>query len=475
LIKDAVLKILARGFVPPAPPSDRPAAPLGAVFGPPPVIENDPAIVAGLIARSQASIAALQREIATKSGAELFDFIRQDMQELKKHLFDPQISAAILAAIGASAWINEHVSKWLGDSNAADALSQSAPNNNTSEMGLALLDVADAVRPHPDVCAYLQRADDKTFFDGLASLDGGPEAAAALRAFLDKYGARCAGEIDITRTRWAEAPTMLVPLILGNVKMFAPGESRRKFERGRGEALATERHVLARLRQLPDGEQKADETQRKISLLRNFIGFREYPKFGMVQRYFEYRKALLREAERLVRDGVIRAADDVYFLSFAELHEVVRTNALDRRVVDERKEAHAFYERLTPPRVMTSEGEVVTGSYKRENLPAGALIGLPVSTGVVEGRARVVTRMEDAALEAGDILVTAFTDPSWTPLFVSITGLVTEVGGLMTHGAVIAREYGLPAVVGVESATKRIVDGQRIRVNGTDGYVELLP
>jgi rifampicin phosphotransferase len=82
--------------------------------------------------------------------------------------------------------------------------------------------------------------------------------------------------------------------------------------------------------------------------------------------------------------------------------------------------------------------------------------------------------MEDAAIEDGDILVTAFTDPSWTPLFVSVKGLVTEVGGLMTHGAVIAREYGLPAVVSVEHATKLIKDGQRIRVNGTEGDVEVL-
>jgi phosphohistidine swiveling domain-containing protein len=153
----------------------------------------------------------------------------------------------------------------------------------------------------------------------------------------------------------------------------------------------------------------------------------------------------------------------------------VQTGAVDLRMVDERREAHAFHERLTPPRVMTSEGEIVTGSYGRTDVPPGALVGIPVSTGVIEGRARVVTRMEDAALEAGDILVTAFTDPSWTPLFVSIRGLVTEVGGLMTHGAVIAREYGLPAVVGVEGATKRIADGQRIRVDGTRGTVELLP
>lgn len=473
-IKDALTTILDRGFIPPAPPSDKPPA-LGAVFGPPPVIENDPTIVAELIERSQASIAALRREIETTSGPALFDFILQDLQELKKHLRDPQVGAAILAAMGAATWLNEHVKQWLDEPNVADALSQSVPNNNTSEMGLALLDVADVVRPYPQVVAYLQHADDATFFAGLAPLEGGPEALAALTAFLDKYGMRCAGEIDITRTRWAEAPTTLVPAILANVKMFAPGESRRKFEQGRSEALAKERDVLARLRQLPDGEQKAAETQQKISLLRNFIGFREYPKFGMVQRYFEYRKAILREAERLVRAHVIREVADVYFLSFAELQEVVRTHMFDPHIVDERRAAYAFYDKLTPPRVMTSEGEIVRGSYKRDHLPAGALVGLPVSTGIIEGRARVITRMEDATLEEGDILVTAFTDPSWTPLFVSIKGLVTEVGGLMTHGAVIAREYGLPAVVGVEGATKRIADGQRIRVHGTAGYVELLP
>jgi pyruvate,water dikinase len=82
--------------------------------------------------------------------------------------------------------------------------------------------------------------------------------------------------------------------------------------------------------------------------------------------------------------------------------------------------------------------------------------------------------MAEAALDAGDILVTSHTDPSWSPLFVSVAGLVTEVGGLMTHGAVIAREYGLPAVVGVEGATRLIRDGQRVRVHGAEGYVELL-
>ncbi|TWJ37531.1 Chondramide synthase cmdD [Bacillus paralicheniformis] len=124
--------------------------------------------------------------------------------------------------------------------------------------------------------------------------------------------------------------------------------------------------------------------------------------------------------------------------------------------------------------MITSDGEIITSAYKRENLPPNAIAGLPVSSGVIEGRARVILNMENADLEDGDILVTSFTDPGWTPLFVSIKGLVTEVGGLMTHGAVIAREYGLPAVVGVENATGLIKDGQQIRVHGTEGYIEIL-
>ncbi|MDJ1468849.1 PEP-utilizing enzyme [Cytophagaceae bacterium DM2B3-1] len=144
------------------------------------------------------------------------------------------------------------------------------------------------------------------------------------------------------------------------------------------------------------------------------------------------------------------------------------------QLINQRKAEYKTYEKLTPSRVMTLDGEIITGKYKRDNLLDRALVGLAVSSGTIEGRARVVSAIEEANLEEGDILVTTFTDPSWTPLFVSIKGLVTEVGGLMTHGAVIAREYGLPAVSGVENATKRMKDGQRIRVHGTEGYIELL-
>jgi phosphoenolpyruvate synthase/pyruvate phosphate dikinase len=251
-------------------------------------------------------------------------------------------------------------------------------------------------------------------------------------------------------------------------------ENDRKFEQGRQQALKKEQEILDRLKQLPDGEQKAEETKRTIGLLRNFIGYREYPKYGIVNRYFVYKQALLKEAEQLVQADVIHEKEDIYYLTFEELREVIRTNKLDYPIISKRKDEYKLYEKLTPPRIITSDGEIIVGEYKRENLPAAAIVGLPVSSGVIEGRARVILNMEEADLEDGDILVTAFTDPSWTPLFVSIKGLVTEVGGLMTHGAVIAREYGLPAVVGVDNATKLIKDGQRIRVHGTEGYVEIL-
>ena len=153
----------------------------------------------------------------------------------------------------------------------------------------------------------------------------------------------------------------------------------------------------------------------------------------------------------------------------------MRTHRVDDQLIRRRDDAFRSYRALTPPRVLTSDGEVITGTYRRDDVPAGALVGLPVSAGTIEGRARVILDIAQADLQAGDILVTAYTDPSWTPLFVGIKGLVTEVGGLMTHGAVIAREYGLPAVVGVEQATQLIRDGQQIRVHGTDGYIEILP
>lgn len=473
LTRDALETILSRGDIVPL-RSD-------AVPGPPPPggapasIATDPALVAELIERSQTSIAALRRDIRTVTGPALFDFLLEAFQEHKRVLSDPSSIQAIMAGMEATWWLNDRLQEWLGEKNAADTLTLSASGNITSQMGLELLDVADAIRPHPEVVAFLERVDDDGFLDELPTLPGGTAARRAIEAYLDRYGMRCVGEIDITRPRWSERPTTLVPLVLDNIALVEPGAAARRFEHGRQEARRKVQEVLSRLRGLPDGERKADETSRMIDQVRTFIGYREYPKYDIVSRYLIYKQALLDEAERLVAANVLTEKEDTFFLTFAELRDVARTHEVDDRLIQRRKDAFRFAQALTPPRVLTSDGEVLAGTYRRDDVPPGALAGLPVSTGIVDGRARVILDMAQADLEAGDILVTTHTDPSWSPLFVAIAGLVTEVGGAMTHGAVIAREYGLPAVVGVAGATRLIHDGQRIRVHGGDGYVEILP
>ncbi len=483
LIKDAFLTILERKDFIKSLPDERKESDYNENKKVPPTANfqtldvYDSTVVSDLTERSKTAIVALKQNIKTKSGLDLIDFILEDIRQLKKSLSDPQSFGVIMAAMNAAAWINEKMKEWLDEKNAADALSQSVPGNITSEMGLALLDVADLIRPYPELIEYLSRragVNNDNFLDELAAFDGGREALDAINAFLNKYGMRCAGEIDITRTRWSEKPATLIPMILNNIKNLKPGSGKRKFEKGRQEALKKEQDLLERLKQLPDGEQKAGETKKMIDLIRNLSGYREFPKYDIVSRYFIYKQALLKEAGQLVEANTIHEKEDIYYLTLQELSEAVRSKKLDYQIIGGRKDDYKLYEKLTPPRVITSDGEIITGNYKRGNLPSGAIAGLPVSSGVVEGRARVVLKMEDADLEDGDILVTSFTDPSWTPLFVSIKGLVTEVGGLMTHGAVIAREYGVPAVIGVYNAVKLIRDGQRIRVNGTEGYVELL-
>ncbi len=434
--------------------------------------KNDAAIVEKLIAHNQALIQELEQTTANVSRDDLFEVILQSAEQLKKATSN---GLAVFVVGGyAAEWLNKNMWKWLDEKNVAEPLSQSVPNNVTSEMGLELLDVADVVRQYPALIEYLGHAGDETFFEDLAGLEGGDVVGKSIQGYLEKYGMRCSGEIDITKPRWNEQPTVLISMILSNIRNFEPGAHHLKFEQGQREAEQKAQDILSRLAELPGGKRKAQKTKKAISVLRNFIGYREYPKYFMVCYFWVIKRAMLKEAAQLVQKGLIQEKEDIYYLSFEEFREAVKTNRLDYRIITERKMEFEADAKLTPPRVMTSEGEVISGEYDSGNIPEGALVGVPVSSGIIEGRARVVVRLEDANIEASDILVTSFTDPSWTPLFVSIAGLVTEAGGMATHGAVIAREYGLPAVVGVENATKLIKDGQRIRVNGVEGYVEIL-
>jgi phosphoenolpyruvate synthase/pyruvate phosphate dikinase len=435
--------------------------------------KNDPDIIKKLINRETQSIERLQQEIAKLSGDDLFAYIQDDHHGRRKKLVTPEVAGAIAVPLLAGQWLNKKIEKWLGEKNAADTFIQSVPNSVTADSGLALLDVGDVVRKYPEVLAYFEHAKDETFFDDLAKLEAGSAVSKSIQEYLDHFGMRCSGDIDITTARWSEKPTRLIPMILSNISNYEPNARMAKHKQGIKESEERIQDLANRLEKLRGGKRKAKKLKKIAGIMRNHIGYREYPKFSYIQRYFIYKQALLKEAAKLVKKGVIQEKEDIYYLYFDEFREAVKTGKVDYEIIIKRKAKFKTYEKLTPPRVMTSDGEIITGEYDKKDIPIDALPGVAVSSGIIEGRARIVQKMEDADLEDGDILVAEYTDPSWTPLFVSIKGLVTEVGGIATHGAIIAREYGLPAVVSVENATRLIKDGQMIRVNGTTGYVEI--
>ncbi len=436
---------------------------------------NDKSVMDRVISKSDAAILALEKQLAAMSGEELLTAgFKKFSDALRVSMNDPESMGAVFAGTLSAGWLDKHIERWLGEKGASNLLSRSVGNNITTNMGLDLMDVADTIRKYPQVIEYLPHAKNETFFAGLKELPGGDVVSKAIQSYLQKYGMRCPGEIDITRPRFIEQPTLLVPILLSNIKNFPPNARAELTQQGLREAQQKEQDILSRLEKLSGGKNKAKKTSKKISMLRGFIGWREYPKYIMIRYYWVIKMALRREADRLVQLGVIHDPEDIYYLSLEELLEAVRSGRVDAAVIAKRRTEFASYQKLTVPRVMTSEGEIITGEYSSKSIPKGALAGIAVSSGVIEGRARVVLTLDTAHIEKGDILVTTFTDPSWTPVFVTIKGLVAEVGGVMTHGSVVAREYGLPAVVGVAGATGYIKDGDIIRVDGDKGYVEIL-
>ncbi|MGB5901644.1 MAG: phosphoenolpyruvate synthase [Xanthobacteraceae bacterium] len=479
LIRSAVEDLLARSFLTSQAAqqeSTSPAVgePVRATEANPPPDAPDPAIVRELISRSEVAVEEAGRKLDSRSGKALFDFIADDLAALKQQLMDPQSMQAVMAGINATWWLNDRLGEWIGDKGVVDTLSQSVDNNVTSRMGLDLLDVADAIRPNPAAISFLRGFDEGASLANLGQVEGGAEALAAIDGYLARYGMRCAGEIDITRTRWREEPGLLVPMILANIDRFPPGEAARRFDAGLRRAKAAEEDVLQRLAALPNGAEKAAQAKSAIDVMRAFIGYREYPKYGWVSRIDLHRQAMLREARRMVESGVLDRVDDIFYLRFDELRETVGAERADRALIVVRRAEFAAHERLVPPRVLTSDGEALFGDFRRDNLDANMIPGLGVSAGSVEGRARIILHATASDIDEGDILVTTFTDPSWTPLFLTVAGLVTEAGGQMSHGAVVAREYGIPAIVAVKDATRRIRDGQRIRIDGATGVITIL-
>ncbi len=355
-----------------------------------------------------------------------------------------------------------------------DNLLRGLPGNVTTEMDLAVGDLTDLVRTNRQLAAALDGRPWPEARRTLVDLDHGEEFIAAFDKFLDRYGVRGAGEVDISRPRWRDDPSLLLRVIAGGVSGEV-GAHRRQHRAQVEIGNTAQTRLVAAARRGPMGIARGWWISRLCRVARAGLGLREHPKFAIVRLMGVVRPEVIAAGEELVSRGQIADANHVWHLGIFEL-----SDAIDNSKTDLHQEIHSRVEQFKrdktrrPPIAISSDGEIPSLADDREGIPANALPGTAASAGVAEGIARVITDPQREVLQAGEILVAPFTDPGWTPLFVHAAGVVTEVGGLMTHGAVVAREYGIPAVVSVALATEKIHTGQRIRVDGSRGFVELL-
>ncbi|MHB0965089.1 MAG: PEP/pyruvate-binding domain-containing protein [Bellilinea sp.] len=356
-------------------------------------------------------------------------------------------------------------------------ITRGVPHNPTTEMDLILWQTAQGIQRDASLLQYFQSRTpeelghawkDGTFISG---------AKAVLQPFIDLYGGRGLAEIDLGRERWVENPTPVIEALVGYLKMADPAQAPDiNFQRSADSALAALGQLTARLRASRGGWFKARLAIFFASRMRQLLGMRENPKFFAVRLFNLIRQELLSCGKELAADGEIDKADDLFFLTYKELEELAKqggSSVLRERITSRRHAYDLEMHRRQIPRLLLSDGRAF---YAGIQATAGAdsLAGSPVSPGSVEGNARVVLNPHQAGLLPGEIMVCPGTDPSWTPLFLTAGGLIMEVGGMMTHGAVVAREYGIPAVVGVDSATTRLKTGMRVRLDGSSGQIVIL-
>jgi pyruvate,water dikinase len=298
---------------------------------------------------------------------------------------------------------------------------------------------------------------------------------AGLGGFLDAYGHRGVAEIDLGLPRWSEDPTYILGVLANYLRLDDP-ELAPDIQFRRAAQEAEEMVVELTRRAERKGRLRGALVGFLLLRARALAGLREMPKFCIILLFARARALLLLVGEELAEAGRLESADDIFFLSLPEARATLAGKDL-RSAVRERRAVYAQeVRRRHVPRVLLSDGtEPAAETPDAPVVTPGTLRGTPASGGVVAGRARVILEPSGASLQPGEILVAPSTDPGWTPLFLTAGGLVMEMGGAMSHGAVVAREYGIPAVVGVPEATERIASGERITVDGSTGTILTQP
>ena len=353
------------------------------------------------------------------------------------------------------------------------AIVEAAARGNEAEVGtrmtLALGDIADVARETPAVERAIL---DGRPYEAVCAVDGSEAFVQAFDAFIDEFGHRAVGEFDPSRPRWRDDPSAPLGIVRGNLAGEKPGAHRSRLRERKREAQAAIDELQASAQRGLLGPVRGPLVSHLLRTYRSHIHLRDEPKHAIAHLFAAWHEAIQRAGEHLVLEDALDDPDDVWFLRREELRSLMEDPDSEVPDIAARERDHERHGRIDVPPLITSEGEIPRVEHM--DVDDHTLVGTGVSAGVVEGVARIVDDPATTTLRSGEILVCPSSDPAWTPLFATAGGLVTEVGGSLTHGALVAREYGLPAVVSVADATEMISDGQRIRVNGDTGTVELL-
>lgn len=340
------------------------------------------------------------------------------------------------------------ICKHLGDTSILNKIEKAMPHNVTTEMGMELLQVAQKVdqageQPAPDH----------------------PE----VEQFLAKYGHRSVQEVDLGAPRWKEDPGYIVNLVQSYIDNKSYNVGIEKFYRDMVEAEQTIESITRQLKE-KGAHRDAKKVKKLLKKFRKMFGVRELPKYILSAAFSLFRQILLEIGEELQAEGRLDHKDDIFFVNLEDIKSKEKLQKLVRR---NREEYLRELQRTAVPRVITSTGEAIFSVIEDESNDTYA--GIPVSSGACEGPVKVLKHPEEGnRLKQGDILVTTSTNPAWTPLFLIIGGLIMETGGPISHGSVVAREYGIPAIAGVKDATTRLEDGLKVRMNGETGRIEIL-
>ncbi|ABR48078.1 pyruvate phosphate dikinase, PEP/pyruvate-binding [Alkaliphilus metalliredigens QYMF] len=342
--------------------------------------------------------------------------------------------------------VSNKLEKWFGSNEMLAPVIRALPNNPTTRMGLQLVKMAY------DLKSKKQTPDPKD---------------PMFQKFLEEFGHRSNMELDVGIPRWKEEPDYIINILKNYIEQDPEGLQMRLLEHKEEAEKAT----LAIVEKVKDekGKFRAWKIKKDLQYMRKLLGLREQPKFDLIKSFALFREILLEIGEDLVTKGRIEKASDVFFIKFSDI--LKEKGSLVETVNRYKAECEKQKQIKTIPRFIINTGECLYGSTEASD--GDGLQGVPISSGEYTGIVRVVHDPRNAVLKKGEILVTHSTDPTWTPLFISAGALVMETGGPISHGGIVAREYGIPAVSGIEELNKKLSTGDEVTVNGNSGEVIL--